>query len=1145
MCSAASSLLSSFFITNTTPSLMKIITSFSAILTLALLAAPLTSWAQDPAAEFKVVQQLRAEKKPADALKHIEKVLAFVANPNSRVGSQFAYFAPFFLWQKGGVLCDMGDYDKACEVYKDINTNPAYKDRSLIESSKVLPGWDDEGYAPLLTMALFQQGLTRYQQATGSNGKPGNPEAYEQCIPLLEDYLKLYETNKVSRREKKMKLDGQVCVLLLQSYLLKKSPDFTKAAPFMERMGKAKAALPDDLVMNALGTVMRIATENPQYIEWGSKMIDSNPGSFHVAPHRIAPFIGNLYNFGVRAVQLAEEGLKAGNMDQALAAMRTANTIFGIMPDTVEARDSLMGVVKLVGGSSRPVVDKAMGISYSADRSKSYAESLTQIIDDNTQLEAYTGLSLANSAMRMGSSRLAKAGIKLIIERYPHLRQKDKELRDVNYLQYSQLCRATGDDETALKYEEKINPENVGKGNKNVVAINKMIRLTKEKQWDRVIPVANEVLAGLSKDADALNYVSACFTKIAANYYLKRMEEVVREGTELFNSGLLTAKADGLTPEQVRNYEPQAMYFVMDAYKELGAKDPKNYDKAIAIADSFTQKYPSINLEDNAMAPNVYFDAITVLLKRRGHGKEAEDKADLKKALVFCDVIAKNWKDHELYPTSRLLAGSILINGEDDAVKPQGIEALEQCVEAALKLPEGKGRAVASNALFWLASYAPEYPREGEDEAALAARVKGYFDTFWNQVDAEGDDYALQMASLQLSRSLATKDPAAYESALANAQKVIAREAAYYFKNDIHNPELELTINSYVESYVNGEKDIHNKVLTLEEKTEHLTNFPGIDPQDKYTNAILRMALLNSMNEAMVSAKRAGKTEEATNLERDIARSFRQMRDAFKPDDLTNFICVQVGNFEINYARRFRPGSPERKQEVEVALTYFSKVLERAKDYQNEANLGKAQALSLSDDPAAQQQALTLFSKLASAQDPAVVGPALIGLTDLNMNTGNYKGAVESAGKFMNVRGGGTPRERLEMMLKLAEAFCASGEVQKGIQTYVNLYSQNRGNISFSAPAVKGIMTQLWKRNTPASGDRLQNTFKQSDHWRAWNTGRDYVNQIRRAGIDKKMSPSERDLFNEVVLLVEEYAKDGAVQREEKEKNDFQSKLGK
>lgn len=1118
------------------------------ILALALLGTSHVSQAQDPAAEFKVVQQLRAEKKTADALRRTEQVLSVYGNPNTRVGKQFSYFAPFFLWQKASILTDMGEYDKACEVYKELSSSATYKDRTLIERSKVLPGWGEEGYAPLLSMALFQEGLARYHQAVGANGKEGKPEMFDKCIPLLEDYLKQYDGNKVSKKERAMKIDGQVCVLLLQSYLLKKDPDFAKAGVYMERMGKAKAMLPDDMVMSALSTVMRIASDNPKYIEWGTKMVEANPGSFHVAAHRLAPYTGNLYNFGVRAVRLMEDGLAAGNMEQALSSLRTANTLLGIMPDTVEARDSLMDVVKLVGVSPRSVVDRNLGISYVGDRSKNYAERLNSIINDHTELEAYATLSLANAAVRLGSSRLAKAGVKLMLERYPHLRQQGgekKELRDLNYLQYSQLCRATGDEETALKYEDKLNPENVGDGNKNVVAINKMIRLTKERQWERVIPAADEVLAGLTVQTDPLNYVSARFTKIAANYNLHRMEQVVKEGSELINSGLFTPKEGGLTAEQVLNYEPQTMYFVMDAYKELGAKDPKNYDKAMAVADNFMQKYPSINLEENSMAPNVYFDAITVLLKRRGHGDETADKADMQKALRYCDVIAKNWKEHELYPTSKLLAGSILINGDDDSVKPDGIVALEECVQAALKLEEGKGKPVASNALFWLVSFAPEYPRDGEDPAALAARVKGYFDTYWKDVDSEGDAYALQMASLQLSRSLEAKDPGAYEEALDKAQKVIAREAAYNFANNLHNPELERTINSYVESYVNGEKDIHNKVLTLEEKTQHLTNFPGIDPQDKYSNAILRMALLNSMNEEMTAAKRGGRAEEAAGLERDIARSFRQMRDAFKPEDLTNFICVQVGNFEVDCARRFRPGSPERKQEVQMALAYFNQVLDRGTDYQNEAMLGKAQSLALSDDASAQQEAFGLYSKLSNVQDPAVVGPALIGLTDLNMSTGNYRGAVESAGKFMNIRGGSTPRARLEMMLKLAEAFCASGEVQKGIQTYVNLYSQNRGNITFSAPAVKGIMTQLWKRNTPSSGDRLQNTFKQSDHWRAWNTGRDYVNQIRRAGIDQKMTPGERDLFNEVVLLVEEYSKDAAVQREEKEKNEFQSKLSK
>lgn len=48
-----------------------------------------------------------------------------------------------------------------------------------------------------------------------------------------------------------------------------------------------------------------------------------------------------------------------------------------------------------------------------------------------------------------------------------------------------------------------------------------------------------------------------------------------------------------------------------------------------------------------------------------------------------------------------------------------------------------------ANALFWLDSYGLEIPMEGEDEAATAARVKGYNERFWNEADYEGCVYAL------------------------------------------------------------------------------------------------------------------------------------------------------------------------------------------------------------------------------------------------------------------------------------------------------------------------------------------------------------------------------------------------------------------
>ena len=1123
-------------------------TPLAAALALAALGAPMAARAQDPASEYKNVMTLRQNNQHADALKLAERMIKLYGNPKSRVAKQFAHFTPFFYWQKGEILTALGRLDEAYATFEELHTKEEFKDKALIARSKELPGWNAEGYEPLVSASLFQMGNIRYQQAAGKDGKDGDPTKYEECIPLLEQYLKLYETKKVSKKELGWKLDGKVCFLLLQSYLLKKEPDFAKAGEYMEKQRKAKATLPDDMVFNGLTTVLNIALQNPEYVEWGEKMISANPGSLRLTADRLITYAPNIFNFGIKANKLWEDAIYSGDMDQVGKAARTVYSLFGLLPDVAESKEALESVLKAVGASTRSVPDTAAGVTIDPVRYKKLAEMCEGLLKDHTELEAYATLTLANTAYKMGSGRLAKAGYKLLIDRYPEMNQKKEggqlaSLRDINYLQYAQFCRITGDEDTAVVYEQKLDPTKVGDGNKISVVVNKMARLMKEERWEEALPVTEEVIKLLSEEKGA-NYVSACFSRLAVLYKLRRFDKVVQEGAERLKDGIF--KPGVLTEEVARGYETQALFFVIDACKELGfSSDPKMLDSAMEYAETFMKDFPMTDLAVNPMAPNVYYDAVSVLLRRRGFGNEEAAKSDMQKALRYCDALAKNWPEHELYPTARLIAGSIIIGGDEDDVKPQALVAFEDATEAALKRPEGKGKPVAVNALYWLASYAPEYDREGEDEAAKAARIAGYFERFWNEADYEGNPYALQMASLQLSRALSSRDAGRYDSALKKAQEIIAREANFAFKNNTVNSDLEGTINSYVQDYVDGQKQLHGKTLTLEEKTAHLKSFPGISKEDKYTNAILHMSLLSSMTDAMVAAKRAGNNAQATELERDIAVSFRQMRDQFKPADLTNFICIQVGNYEVDYARRLPAGSNDRQQEVQMALSYFEQVLGRNRDYLQEATLGKANALALSGQEASNKEAYNLYTKLVAGSDPAVVGPALRGLTDLNMSMRNFKGAVESAGRYVDMRGAGTNSERLQMQMKLAEAFCESGEVDKGLQTYVNVYSQNRGNITFSAPACKAMMQQLWKRDNPTTGDRIKGGFKQSDRWRAWNTGQDYVRQIRAAKIDEKMTPAERDLFNEVVILLDEYAKDAKVQQEEKERVEFQSRIRK
>ena len=1112
----------------------------------------MVSYAQDPATAFKTIMAYRAAGQNAEALKLADRIISVYGDPKSRVAQQFAHYTPFFFYQKGEILVSLGEMDKAFDVFNELNTSKQFSDPELLKRSKDLPG-QKEGYFPQQSSALFQMGYIRYQQATGKEGTPGDPSKFDECITLLEKYLKNYESGKVSKTERAEGLDGRVCFLLMQANLLKAEPDFSKAGEYLEKGRKAKAALPDDMVMGGLMTVMKVALENPQYIEWGGKLIAANPASFNLSADRMAPHSGLMFNFGLRTAKVWEAALRSGDAKQIQAAARTTYGLFSLVPDNAVTIDALKTVIKAVGSSPIPVPDRDANCTYVPERLKKLSENYGKMVSDNTELEAYATLTLANVSAKMGANRLAKAGYKMLLDRYPDMKQQKGEnelvpMRDINYLQYAQLSRATGDEETAVAYENKIDSNKLGDKNKNAVIINKMATLVREKKWNEVVPAADAVLKALADEKGSVNYVSAAFSKLAACYMLKDYAKVLKEGEALLSSDML--KPGLLNDKQVREYETQALFFMVHACATMAEKDHTYYDKALAYAETFMNKYPSPNLEENPILPNVYYYALNALLSRCAFESPENAALDKQRALKYCDVIASNWPEHELYPTARLLAGNILINNEDDAEKPKAIVAYEECVDAALKMPEGKGQRDAANALFFLASYSPELDREGEDEAGKAARIAGYFNRFWSDADFEGNPYALQMASLQLSRTMEGKkdDKAAveaYDKALKNAENIIAREANYAFKNGTPNPDLEKSLNSYVLDYVDGQKNFHGKELSLNEKMAHLSNFPGIDKADKYTNAILRMSLLTSLNEAVTAAKRKGENDRAATLEVEIRDNFNDMRREFKPEDLTNFINVQLGNYAVEYARKFGVGSDNCKEQAAAALLYFEQVLAKGGEMTTEAMLGKANALALSGDNAKEKEAYDLYSKLSSQPDPAVAGPALVGLTDLNMSTKNYKAAIESADKFVNMRNAGTPTERLKMMLKLGDAHCASGDMDNGILAYMNVFNQNKGNITFSAPACKSIMEAFWKRNNPAKGDRKKGKYTPSDRWLAWNTGQQYVTQVNAAKLQDKMTPDDRDKFREVTLLLAGYAKDAAVQKEEKERRAFQSMIKK
>ncbi len=1128
--------------------------SIATVMAALALTAPMVSHAQDPLSSLGQVKKLSGAGRADEALALCEQVLKRYSG-NGAMAKQFAYLMPFYAYEKGEILRTAKRYDEAYNAYKEFRDSAKWKDKALLEKSKaMLKDRMPEAYAPYLTQCIFQMGHCRYLQGAGDAKTPGVAAKFDEAIPLLEEYLDLLKKNKVSRTERQLKLDGRVCFLLVQSYLLKPQPDFKKAGQYLELSRKSKGRVPDDLAMTGLGTIVKVATQNPENAGWIYKVIESSPASYRMEPLRAATHAAKFLNHGVKAASVAGKNMGT-NPEMALEALRSAYALLGLVPDVREVSVNLVGNIKDFGKYTGVISDPIPGTSYSAARQKKTFASYKDMLGNNQNLEGLAIMYTGNTALNVGSTRLGKAGFQVLADRYPNLSsgvkkgkdgkpmEKDgkpvlNELRNTIFMQLSQLCYATGDDEGGAKYEKRVDGSSLEGGQSKSLAFNKLRRILSQQQWAEVIPAAEAVKNEYKDNPSNKFYATAQYSIVAAYYKQQMYDELIPAARELLGGKILVAGEgkDALTAKEVATYGSQGYYFLIDAYMKKARQDAKLYDEAIAVFEEFAKTFPSLSMEENVMVHHMHYNVADAYLKKAERTVDEAAQEKLKEqALSYLKVITDNWPKCDYYPTAELLTASVNIMKDDMAAKQSAIAALERATDAALAMEDGK--STAANALYWLASYGKEIKNEGESDEAQAARVKGYVDRFWKEADYEGNSFALQMVSEMLAT---VKDKESFAAAVERARTVIGREATYNHNQNQAEPELEKTINAYVKSYVTGSKTYDGKELTLEEKTQHFTNFPGIQPTDKYARAIFRMAQIRAMNEELKGLEDETAKNKMTN---DIQATFREMTREFRPDDLTNFICVQVGDYLVRYVSEF-PKPSERKDEINLATTYYDKVLERKGDMQGEAQLGKANALAFSGDADKQKEAAELYTQIANSPSAAVSAPALMGLTKLHLRSGNAAAAVETASKYVAVNRTKN-NDRLDMLLMLGEAYAKSGKVKEALQTYMNLYNQNKGNISYSAPACKAIMELFWERNAPASGDRLKGNFKASDRWNAWNTGQQYVTLIKRSNLLDKITPAERDAYNAVENLLNKYKADADVQKEDKANRDFQSQLKK
>ena len=196
-------------------------TAVSVMAALAL-TMPMVCQAQDPLSSLNKVKALSKQGKTEDAVKLCDAVIKRFSG-KSATAKQFSYVLPFYAWEKAVSYFNGKQYDKAYDAFKAFMEDARWKDPAML--AKARENVSPEAYEPYFTYALFQMANCRYKQGVGEEGKDnGDKSKFEDAIASFEKYLALVQSGKVSAKEKNMKMDGQICFILVQANILKATP---------------------------------------------------------------------------------------------------------------------------------------------------------------------------------------------------------------------------------------------------------------------------------------------------------------------------------------------------------------------------------------------------------------------------------------------------------------------------------------------------------------------------------------------------------------------------------------------------------------------------------------------------------------------------------------------------------------------------------------------------------------------------------------------------------------------------------------------------------------------------------------------------------------------------------------------------------
>ncbi|MBT8037633.1 MAG: hypothetical protein KJO21_08825 [Verrucomicrobiae bacterium] len=515
------------------------------------------------------------------------------------------------------------------------------------------------------------------------------------------------------------------------------------------------------------------------------------------------------------------------------------------------------------------------------------------------------------------------------------------------------------------------------------------------------------------------------------------------------------------------------------------------WEKAAKTLDAFLEKYPEPG--KNIYMPNALYD--------RANCHFSESQYD--PAMVILDRLEKEFTNNPVIDMAYNMKGNIFESTAE-------LEEAEKYYMKALEVAEKRANTiVAGEALSYLVGMLGS--ESAGDKKTPNPRLKDavhWYDKFMKEY--QDSPYKPQVVVYGM---VAMKSVDRGQQALDNLQAVITELAG---KKRQHF--LEECINAYSSAY------LEMKGNTPEKLKEFYYNFPGINLANKKTLALLRIAVIGVFEDEIRKAMADKDEELVQRYNSGIKALFKDLKNTFQPKDLTNFVLVRIGDY-----LREKTSAPKQ------ALPYYEELLSRDDKFgEFKALLGVADVLGRSDSTADNKKAITtLIEVMSRAKDDAQTQEtSLFRLIEINAKIGNWADCEKMARKYLDEK---YTKKSAEVSYIFAKSFDNRDMANDALFYYGMVYNRYRGFIRISGPSVKRIIEIMWDRNL-AAGDTIgqgdkERVLKIGDRQAAYQKiGWPYVTSTKKIReTNKDMTEEEKEIWDEVAALVQQYETSGQV----------------